>query len=72
MLHTANSHLIIFIFGSSFYNKGNESTLLPKRDYTLFKFLAANLESLCLLKVKLSTCFYSNLSENDYLCSEYV
>ncbi|MUL28963.1 hypothetical protein F0475_11850, partial [Prevotella sp. A2879] len=31
-----------------FDNKGNESTLLPKGDYTLFKFLAANLESFLL------------------------
>ena len=31
-----------------FDNKGNESTLLPKGDYTLFKFLAANLEFFCL------------------------
>ena len=30
-----------------FDNKGNESTLLPKGDYTLFKFLAANLEFFC-------------------------
>ena len=63
-----------------FDNKGNESTLLPKGDYTLFKFLAANLEFLCLNNMSLnqyvfmSFCLknYVPLSEKPVLLSHLV